>query len=394
MRLLGSIVASFALLASSAGLNVALVNAQSPVPLISADLPWAVPAGHTWAYNDFFPRTLQVATGSTVRFAIGGFHTATLLPLGETAAQDLATNGVLTADEDPGHRANGTTGSELNLPALAPTGSACGSSVQPCAFDGNTVVSSGVSLATPTGPFSVQISAPPGTYVFHCRIHAGMAGQIDVLPADAQGSTPAQLAASTAIQLNADIAAGLAAETKAEQASQVANPDGTTTWYVSAGTGSVDGRVAVNEFLPRDLNIQSGDEVVWRPHAINEFHSVTFAPGGLTSDFVPLCEGSAGDTPAMPNTSPPNGPLDYHCGQSALPDEVELGGGDGVRNLMLAGQISDSGIFATRTERAVLGLPTGSIFSRWSVSFVGASPGSFSYVCQVHFGMTATIEVH
>ena len=179
LRLVGSIVSGLALLASSAGLHVAPVNADGPVPLISADIPSAVPAGHTWTFNDFFPRTLQVPTGSTIQFAIGGFHTVTLLPLGETAAQDLTTNGVLTAEEDPGHRANGTTGTQLNLAAIAPTNSTCGSSLQPCAFDGTSTMSSGVSLAAPTGPFSVQISAAPGTYVFHCRIHPGMTGQID-----------------------------------------------------------------------------------------------------------------------------------------------------------------------------------------------------------------------
>ena len=73
------------------------------MPLISADLPWAVPAGHNWSFSDFFPRTFRVPTGTTIQFAIQGFHTATLLPLGEMPAQDSTANGLLRSDEDPGH---------------------------------------------------------------------------------------------------------------------------------------------------------------------------------------------------------------------------------------------------------------------------------------------------
>jgi plastocyanin len=39
-------------------------------------------------------------------------------------------------------------------------------------------------------------------------------------------------------------------------------------------------------------------------------------------------------------------------------------------------------------------LPTGSFFSRWSVSFVGATKGTYTYICQIHAGMVGTITVH
>src|SRR5688500_19832878 len=38
------------------------------------------PDGEVWAFNDFFPRSLTVARGSTIRFDIQGFHTGTILP--------------------------------------------------------------------------------------------------------------------------------------------------------------------------------------------------------------------------------------------------------------------------------------------------------------------------
>jgi plastocyanin len=77
-----------------------------------------------------------------------------------------------------------------------------------------------------------------------------------------------------------------------------------------------------------------------------------------------------------------------------FPDEVEFGGRNGVRNVTAPGQVSDSGIFGTRAIRHALGLPQGSVFSRWSVSFSGAAKGSYTYIWQIHTGMEATITVH
>ncbi len=391
-RLLGSIAASAALLFGQVALVVTPVSASSPVT-ITADMPAAVPAGHNWGFNDYFPRTLAVPTGSTIQFVVEGFHTATLLPAGTSAAQDEEANGVAKPDEDPGKNANGTTHTQLNIPGLSPTNPACGTPASPCAFDGSAVVSSGAPFGPPSGPFVVQVTAAPGSYVFHCRVHPGMAGRLNVLPANAQGTTPAQLDKTVHDQLKADVKAGFAAEEKVEHSSHVKNPDGTTTWYMTAGTGSPDGHVAVNEFLPLVLGIRPGDTVVWRPQAVNEPHTVTF-PGELFTDMLALCEGPSGDSPAVPNHLPPNGPGDFHCGAQPFPDELEFGGGNGIRNLTAPGQISDSGVFATRAERHSLGMPQGSFFSRWSVSFTGAAPGTYTYICQIHAGMTGTITVH
>lgn len=281
----------------------------------------------------------------------------------------------------------------MNIPGISPTNPSCGTPTAPCPFDGTAVVSSGASFGPPTGPFVVQITAAPGTYAFHCRIHPGMSGQITVLSSGATGTTPAQLAKTVEHQVKADVKAGFAAEEKVEHSSRVKNADGTTTWHMTAGTGSPDGHVAVLEFLPLNLKIHAGDTVVWRPKAVNEPHTVTF-PGELNSDLVPLCEGKGGDTPAVPNELPPTSPFDFHCGTSPLPDEVEFGGGNGVTNLTAPGQVSDSGVFASKAERRALGLPRGSVISRWSASFVGAAPGTYTYICQIHPGMEGTITVH
>ena len=91
------------------------VLAADPPLTITADMPSAVPAGHNWGFDDFFPRTLSVPTGATIQFAIEGFHTATLLPAGVTAAADSLAAGLVTNDaDDSGTNPNGTTHSEFS----------------------------------------------------------------------------------------------------------------------------------------------------------------------------------------------------------------------------------------------------------------------------------------
>jgi len=73
----------------------------TPLFTIAADRAAAVPAGHFWAFNDFFPRSATIAQGGTFQFVNGGgFHTATLLPSSWTAAADQDVNGIVAADID------------------------------------------------------------------------------------------------------------------------------------------------------------------------------------------------------------------------------------------------------------------------------------------------------
>ena len=170
--------------------------AASPgVTTVTADQPSAVPAGRLWSFNDFFPRTVTVRTGSDLQFINEGFHTFTVLPAGDTAKADAHANAITLDDtDDAGLNPNGTTHSELNQAALGPTSFTCGSSADPCGFDGSTVVSSGAPLAGPPAPFAMHVSAAPGSYVFVCRVHAGMSGRLNVLPADATVPSASQVA--------------------------------------------------------------------------------------------------------------------------------------------------------------------------------------------------------
>jgi plastocyanin len=386
------------------GLLLSTVGAAVAAPVtpqftISADRAAAVPAGHRWEFNDFFPRTATIASGGTFQFANGGgFHTATLLPANWSVAADNDVNGAAAADiDDTALNPNGTIKLVESIPAILPVpAQGCGTPDAPCVFDGTGVVSMGLPIAgpPPTGPpapFVVTVTAPPGTYSFHCRVHPWMAGTLNVVAAGSPGVTTAALAdAAAATQAADDVVAGMAAEAAASKAGQVKHPNGTTTWTVTLGTSDPAGHVGVLDMLPRKITIKKGDTVLWRPLDRNEVHTVTFpkalAPGS------PLCEGPGGrDTPAVPTVNPPMSPLDFAC--NGGPAEFEVTGGNAVTAITSPKTVSDSGIVAYRTVAAGFDLPAQAVRSSWWVKFAGASAGTYHYVCQIHDGMDGTIVV-
>jgi plastocyanin len=368
----------------------------TPQFTIAADSAASVPAGHRWAFNDFFPRTATIATGGTFEFSNGGgFHTATLLPASWSVAADNDVNGIVAADiDDTALNPNGTIKGLENVAVVLPVPAAgCGTPDAPCVFDGTSVVSMGAPLAGPPVPLFVTVTAPVGTYNFHCRIHPWMAGSLNVVAAGSAGVTTAASAdAAAATQVAADVVAGMAAEAAVSKASQVKHANGTTTWTLHVGTSDPAGHVAVLDMLPRKVTIKKGDSVVWRPLDRNEPHTVTFPKAGPRS--TPLCEGPGGkDTPAIPTVNPPTGPFDFACNGHPA-DETEFAGGNGVSVITSPQTVSDSGIIAYRTEAAGFDVPAMAVLSSWSVRFTGAKAGTYHYVCEVHEGMEGDIVVH
>ena len=390
-----TLVAIGTLLAVQLLVTVGATSAASPLFTITADRVSAVPAGHKWAFNDYFPRTATIATGGTFQFANEGFHTATLLPASWTEAADNDVNGIAAADiDDTGRNLNGTTKVLENVLGVMPVpAQGCGTEASPCVFDGSSIVSMGAPLAGPPAPFVVTVTAPPGTYVFHCRVHPGMAGSLTVVAAGASGtSTSASADAAATAQASADVADGMTAEAAASTAAVKVNSNGTRTWTLHVGTSDPAGHVAVLDMLPRKVTIKPGDTVVWRPLDVNEPHTVTF-PKDINTDSAPLCEGPGGkDTPATPTVNPPTGPFDFACNGHPA-DEIEFGGGNGVTTVTSPKTVSDSGLVAYRTEAAGFDLPASGALSSWTVRFTGAKAGTYHYVCQIHDGMDGTIVV-
>ena len=363
------------------------VGAATAQATVTADMPSAVPAGRLWSFNDFFPRTVTVKAGSDLQFLNEGFHTFTVLPAGDTAKQDWQTNGAATDDtDDTALNPNGTTHAAFNIPALLPT---CGPAPLPqCTFDGSSTIN--ISPLGPPGPVDVHVSAQPGTYTFLCRIHPGMSGTLNVVAADAKVPSQAEVDQQVAKQVSKDLKGAWQADKKANHDAISQNKDGSRTLHVTAGTSSKDGKVALLEFFPRNLDAKPGDTVVFTPRSPNEPHTVTF-PMDFGTDMINLCENGSSDTPF--------GPPDFSCpdnpGQG--PDEIEFDGGNGVSLVTqpgLAGTVSDSGTIAPPREATSFGIRQSDLLNSWTISLAGATPGTYTYVCQIHDGMDATITVH
>lgn len=363
------------------------VGATSAPATVTADMPSAAPPGRLWTFNDFFPRTVTVRTGTDLQFINQGFHTFTVLPAGATPRPDWRSNGVAKDDtDDTTLNPNGTTKSEFNIPALSPTSSTCGSPATPCAFEGSSTVSSGAPFGPP-GPFVVHVSAAPGLYFFVCRVHAGMSGKLKVVAADAAVPSQAAVDASIAKQVKHDLAGAWIADRKANRDAVTQNKDGSKTLHVTAGISSPDGKVALLEYFPRNLDAKPGDKVVFTPKSPNEPHTVTF-PGDLGTEMIPYCEDGSVDVPF--------GPPAFNC-NGGPPDEIELGGGNGVSLVTASGPtgtVSDSGIIGPHRLTQQIGERSTDILNTWTVSLAGATPGIYTYVCQIHDGMESTITVH
>jgi plastocyanin len=361
------------------------VGAATSPFYVTADRAAAVPAGHNWAFNDFFPRTFSVHGGRVVEFRIQGFHTVTILPKGMTVARDRNLHRIEKVDgDDTTRNANGTRKATLQLDALMPTSNSCGSLSNPCAFNGASIVSSGVPFGPP-GPFYVNVTAPVGTYAFLCRVHPGMTGSLTVVSGGTHATSERERVGQVRAQIAADRRAGFAAEAAASRASVIRNADGSRTWLLTAGTGTA--HTAVLEMLPRNISIRKGDRVVWRSPQVNEPHTVTF-PQEQFTDMMPKCEAAGGvDSDAAPLHFPPTGPFDFGCGTPPAPppDEIELGGGNGVHLISSSSTISDSGWMQSHALDTALHLPFDAARATWGVRFSKtAAAGTYRYMCQVH----------
>lgn len=198
----------------------------------------------------FMPATVQVTVGTPVRWSWAGDtepHSVTFTRPGQTLPPP---------------------GSDLALFApTPPTGP----------YDGTSFVNSGLQPLGPAGskPFSVTFSTP-GTYTYHCVIHAGMVGQIVVAPAGGTADTPEQVATKMATEKAQWIAEGRAAlqALEATQPSGTKNASGTTTWQVRMGASTP--HTDVLAFSPVPLDLKAGDEVTFvndsgAPHTASFF---------------------------------------------------------------------------------------------------------------------------
>jgi plastocyanin len=334
------------------------------------------PAGEPWSFLRFFPGgTLKVHQGDTVDAAwagVGTPHTATAIPAGNAnawRANNQGPGGPVNpatypwAVEVPDVTVGGDDDEiDLNPAVGAPTDPSCGTSPNPCAFDGTSVVNSGLEFSNPTSQpsFFVNVTAPVGRYSFVCLVHPGMQVHLQVVSDLTTIPAPDDIVATAKQQVReARTSDGEIADDLAQTIKRTPSGDHTR---VTIWAGGFWNQVSADEYPDRTIHLRVGDHL--RVLGNFEIHTATFPKrSARTVPFiVTQCEVAGPDTPA-------SSPAD--C---AAPTDFQV-----VFNTQA---ITPTTSNALRRERKFVN--SGLFVYGESHDFVAVRPGTYTFVCLVH----------
>jgi plastocyanin len=387
----------------------------------------ASPQGHNFQYTDYFPRggagasAVNIHNGDVVDFqwnqgSLDGFHTATMVPQGQTPNQVWAANPIVGSDSDDGAGQLAFLGSNPGTfgttpPPGAPGG--CGNAATPCAYDGTAVVSSAGQPNAPGFDYVVKIALPgtvssATTVNFICLVHPGMQGAVTVVPDAQAASLPADVAAAGATQAQADTTEALNGEAAVPAPTTTTNPDGTHTVTATAGAGTA--HTEILEMLPRSLHVAPGDTVKWTTLTQRDIHTVTFPVGPASSSVdpfnsPPVCESASGPDPVAPGL---NGPPPFGCAGLAAVELPFFAAAAGPTAILPTGYrmaASDGGVFGfgkntkffgstgniTLNKPVVGTADSGDSQGYWNVASDG---GIFAFGDAGFFGSTGSIRLN
>jgi plastocyanin len=335
--------------------------------------------GEPWAFEKFFPHAIKVHQGDTLTTAWNGTdfpHTATLVNTTNPEAwrQQNQAPGAAYAVAVPDSAVGGDDPEAVFNPAvLFPSSFGCGTAAAPCAFDGTSVVSSGVRFSNPAAQpsFSARLTAPVGHYSLLCLLHPGMEIPLNVVSPAQSIPSPAQVAAQAAreaARANATDAPKADAQAQVVQTATIGG--GHTRWSISAG--GFYKQVSANEYPDAGLTLRVGDEL--RVNGREEIHTATFPlSAAATVPFtLTQCEVPGPDTPA---TSPAD------C---ASPSQFQVALNNQAVAPTPSNELSDPAAFVNG----------GLITTGQSATFLAAAPGTYTMVCLVHGPeMSTTITI-
>lgn len=213
----------------------------------------------------FYPQTLEVNKGQTVRFDFYGFHTVTFLPGEPTPVHPP----YLRADEWPQMMAAAET-------VFFPTSFDCGLEAPCDVSDLSAMVNSGPG---PEGGFLTQVNLDPGRYRYHCLIHKSMHGFLNVVEGAPANPTDADVEA----QIAADSALADAVVQADEQLTLPvdADADGNPVYQVKVGDVARDPQtgdavVSILRFMPSALDVPADAKVRYVASS-EDIHTATFS---------------------------------------------------------------------------------------------------------------------
>lgn len=343
----------------------------------------------------FFPRTITIHKGDTLRFTSETFHTATLLEK-NIGADDWVQDHVgpggdwSLAIPDPDEDASPAPAAVKANPAVFfPSDVTCGSPDNPCSHDGSTVTNSGAPLDRPLD-FSVTVAADPGDTLWAlCLIHPHIRMRIVVVPDDEAATTQEQIDSNKAeiVSREADWAAATHKRLNRKTAHQAAEGGR----VVDAYAGYDNHLTSLFAFYPANLTVTKGQKVRWHfSQLIGESHSVTM-PLGKANDAARNLIGFScdpdGDGGSLPD-NPPDLEVPPFCSPAA--GDLELDFDHRAPFSMGDGRMSGRADF----EHSGLRGPDGGNFSPFDVKFTrrsGRNP--FKYICILHPFMQGSVRV-
>jgi plastocyanin len=402
-------------------LMLALVAGSLTLPIAHAATTYEVEVGRFFDPLDpsgeslrFYPADLQLHQGDVVHFSSVSVHGVSLLPDGIDASDWLPryAGGVDRAFSLLGSDADEGAGAyKVNLRVFSPS-QPCGWPTQEaCSFDGSDpgqiggVLHSGLSVFPEIGgglarqlSFSVEINSDPGTNLDVVDVlNPGMRMRIEVVPAGAPASDPAELDEESAalFALDAEQAASLHNQYKGKKVKKTVR--GKTTW--KAWVGVEIGTVSLRKMYPSKLTIKEGDRVKWLFNKnIYSAHTVTFPMAGgrsIADDFpVIACDpdGDAidptGEHDPEPDTQPTSSDPPF-CDsvlelEMDVPARVPPKTGDGK----ITGQ-------KDRASSGFRGRGFAPSVAAYTLTFTKASRSGYSYVDMVSrvLGISATGKI-
>lgn len=262
----------------------------------SAGTPWKVSIGaetadHALEGQDFYPRTITIKAGDTVKWTKN-------VVLEHTVSFVSGAQPPLPFSAQPDHRV-------LVNPVVAFRQGGR-------EYDGTGMASSGIIQAA--GKTYSLTFTKPGRYAYLCLLHPGMEGTVEVLSAGKAPMTQAELDKAAAAQWLQSLAAGkrLVANWK------VSPPESATgSAYTAPMVGDQEARISVMRFTAVALRVKAGSTVRWVMQDGFEIHTVTFQGAGEVPQFLLLAQQAQGPPKIWVNpkvVAPAGGPV--HTGNT------------------------------------------------------------------------------
>jgi plastocyanin len=224
------------------------------------------------------------------------------------------------------------------------------------AYTGGEVTGSFPSFDALKSTFSVVMDVEPGFYSYHCDIHPGMAGVIEVVPDDQVIPSPMEVEAMTDKELDDQINPAIGAYFAAVATAPSEAVDGVLT--VATGIGGTGGASSLSFVSPLAI-IQAGEAITW-----------TVPADSRTPHFVNSVPFDAAALPSIIPQENAEGPPTLLAGPAILgttADGATVAAGESFNSPMLG-----AGDTFTLTFK---------------------DPGVYSYVCHVHPGMSGVVLV-